>query len=157
MNILSFRPEPSVYARLKKPFDTNFHRMLLIATNKTLTHVSPYVEAVVTNLEVTLVSAGELDINLISYFTAHANKAWGGGSLLVFNVQLETNIGKLDQGISHLIAEVRGRYKHNAEIDYEMYVEEYRENLHGDLFPEYTFIPFEQTPEFYQKGIVLTQ
>jgi len=149
---LTLLPEPQVMGTLKKPYDTEFHKVLRSSTEIIMQHIPGNVTALVTDRAVYIVGVDIIPLRVISYFTAHINRMWNGRGLLIFSARLCTVAIH-----STLLANERERVIAFAKLSYEMYIEEHRFDLENGLFPEYILLPYEKTPDYYQRGIILTK
>jgi len=145
---LRFVPEPQVLGVLKRPYDEDFHKVLKISAKKCLRFLPEDTSALITHDTVMLI-ASDILLKIISYFTAYANSYWHNKNLLIFDTKAWQD------------AEAKAEFFCNEQnassrIKYEMYLEEHKFDIQGGLFPDYPLLPFEKTPEYYRKGVIIT-
>ncbi len=152
---MTLNPEPQVMGSLKKPYDDEFHNILKASTKLSLRCIPGDAKALVTDRAVYIVAVDQIPLKLLSYFTAHANRMWNGRGLLTFWAEIAPTA---QIGLYTLIlAKERERISELAKASYEMYLEEHRLDLEESLFPEYGVLPFDKTPEYYQRGIIVSK
>lgn len=154
-HVLKILPEPFVFGGLKKPYDPEFHLLIKGAAQQSMRYLVGYARALVTDRAVLFVSSEDIPLRVLSYFTAHANRNWNGRGIVAFMADLYPVL-TLDEYDEPLKTEQK-RIEVLSKSSYEMYLEEHRFDIEGGLFPEYTFLPYDKTPEYYQRGVILTK
>jgi tRNA(His) 5'-end guanylyltransferase len=168
MIAISFVPEPQIFAWLKKPYDEEFHTILRASAEQCLKRADD-ATALISDQRV-FIFAKELTMSTLSYFTAFANYYWNDRKhLLVFWAEganfhsplVEEDMKNIcEEDMKNIceqqIEKEKKKIQEQSRLTYEMYLAEHRTDFTNTLFPEYGILPYEKTPEYFRKGIIIT-
>jgi hypothetical protein len=148
-DVLKLLPEPQARAWIKNPYDEAFHEVLKASAEKCLKYMPSSSTAFVTDFCV-IIASHDIQHKIISYFTAYANLYWNNKKQMLVFEPSWWQLNEFDTDFLQKSCAI------DARAEYEMYIEEHKFDVQGGLFPEYAFLPFEKTPEYYRKGIIIT-
>lgn len=150
---LLFMPEVQVLGWMKNPYDETLHGVLKVSTEKCLKLTRKGTSALVTDRTVLIIGEG-ISLKVISHFTAYTNYYWNDRKqLLLFVPKIE--VCSSDR-ISAVFEQEQKRIEELSWASYQTYLGKHKLDIQSGLFPDYPLIPYEKTPEYYRKGIIIT-
>jgi len=149
---LLFLPEPQVLSWMHNPYDLTLQEVLKLSTEKCLKLTREGTSALVTDRTVLIIGEG-LSLKVISYFTAYTNYHWNNRKqLLLFVPKIE--VCSSDR-MSVVFEQEQERIEELSWTSYQTYLGKHKLDIQSGLFPDYPLIPYEKTPEYYRKGIII--